>query len=321
MDRALAALPTLPAHPAAQGVRVGGVGALLAAKRNANTLAAYARDVLDLARFLAGQDVFGLDDPRAVRALLGATSADIARWRDELARNRLPATVARKLSAVRTFYKLATSEGLVRTNPATLVEAPKVQAHRARAPFLEAPEVRRLLAAPNTSTLTGKRDRVILALAFRLGLRSDEIRLLTVGQIERDGVGWKLRVVGKGGKERTLALNGVASLLRDYLHAAGLETAPAGALVFPSPLDPSRPLARRVFARIFARHAKRAGVVVEANGRVRELSPHVGRRTFATRVLDCGGSIEALRRAMGHANTATTARYDRRADADVVADY
>ena len=298
------------------------IGALLQAKRNGNTLSAYASDVLELARFLTGrEDLAEVDDPEAVRLLLSAGVEALARWRNHLMElGRRPATVARKLSAVRTFYRLAESEGLIRSNPAALVEAPKVQAHKATAPYIEAPEVRRLLSSPDTSTVTGKRDRVILSLAFKLGLRCDEIRLLTVGQVERDATGWKLNVVGKGGKVRVLMMNGMAKLLREYLKAVEIPSAPAS-VVFPSPFDPSRPLARRVFQRIFERHGKRAGVTVQVNGTARTVTPHVGRRTFATRVLDCGGSVEALRRAMGHSDTATTSRYDRRADADVVADY
>ncbi|MBI4612722.1 MAG: tyrosine-type recombinase/integrase [Planctomycetes bacterium] len=296
-----------------EAVEVGGagrdlVGAFVGAKRSRETRAAYLADLRALAAHLGGREALGT-----------ATVAGIVAWRDDmLARGLSPATVGRRLSAARTFYGFAVAEGLRPSNPALHVEGPAVEAARARAPWVEAPDARRILEVPDTSTVRGLRDRAILGLLFRLGLRRGEVAGLTRGQVRQEADGLRLVVHGKGGKTRELVLNGEGRILLSWVERAGLLDAPADALMFASPRNPARALSGRQLANIVRDAARAAGVEVQGGD---SLSPHGARRTFATRALDTGATMEALRRAMGHASVATTSRYDRRADADLVVSY
>jgi len=306
------ALQTRPAFPLAHRTAADPLAAFLASKRSEATRRAYTQDVLAFSQHI---------DARDVAALLGTGVADVAAWRDAMmAEGKKPATVGRRLSGLRAFFKFAVSMGAASRNPAELVEAPTVAAHRARAPWIDRADGRALLEAPPTDTARGKRDRAILELLLRLGLRRGELTSLTLGSINRDVAGgcWTLIVSGKGGKVRELAMNGTGRTMAEYLDAAGrdIEAEPEDTPLFQG--RGGRPMTGEAIRQLVNRYADRAGCTIRGGA---ALSAHGCRRTFATAAIDAGVGMEALRRAMGHASVSTTSRYDKRADADVTVNY
>lgn len=294
------------------------LGAFLANKRSANTRRAYAADLGAFARYLGAAD-----QAEAARVVLAADVAAVVAWRDAMiADGCAPSTVARRLAAARTFYTFARAVGAVERNPAELVEAPRVEAARQRAPHVEAAGARRLLDSPDTSTVRGLRDRAILGLLACSGLRRAEVAGLRAGDVKCSPVGVTATVDGKGGKVRTVDVDrATAAALLAYLAAAGrpLDQAEASAPMFRGigPHAGASGIALDTVDHLVRAHAARAGV--EAVGGA--VAPHALRRTFATVALDRGASLEALRRTMGHADPRTTARYDRRREASVTVAY
>ncbi|QJA05376.1 site-specific tyrosine recombinase XerD [Thermosulfurimonas marina] len=255
-----------------------------------NTLAAYARDLQDFETFLHQK---GLDPreigPEVVRLFL-----------EELYHRGLsPRSVARKLSALRTFYRFLELEGLVKKNPLFLVEGPKTG--RDLPKVLTAEEVERLLAAPDPSTPQGLRDRAMLETLYATGLRVSELVGLTLAQLNLE-VGF-VRVTGKGARERVVPLGEVA---RDWLERYLREARPRLLSGRESPYvflnRQGRPLTRQRFWQIIREYARQAGLKTP-------ISPHVLRHSFATHLLEGGADLRAVQLMLGHASLATTQIY------------
>src|SRR6202167_5939631 len=188
---------------------------MLAAERGAgpNTLAAYGRDLADFTTYLAG----------AGRSVAGAATDDLRAYLGELARRGMtPATVARRLSAIRQLYRFLYAEGRRKDDPAAVLEGPK----RARAlpKTLTLAEVDRLLGvagrsdpeAPPSVRLRASRLACLVELLYATGLRVSELVALPVSAASRD-----TRVIvvrGKGNKERLVPLNDAAKrAMTEYL--------------------------------------------------------------------------------------------------------
>lgn len=268
-------------------------GAWLASKRSPNTRRAYGRDVLAFGRWLAGGRE--ASDRDALSAAATASVADVVAWRDALAEQRSPATVARRVAALRAWYRALVAAELRSTNPASIVEVDTVHPDDQRRPWVERPVVRRMLASAS------ERDRLIIGLCACLGLRRSEIASLRVADF--DAARRELVVRGKGQSIRSVQT-------RPCWIAASLALACAGR----GRRDRIVPVSVERIGQIVRRAARRAG----APGTV---GPHALRRTMATLYLDDGGSIEHLRRTLGHADTRTTGRYDRRRAGDAHVDY
>jgi site-specific recombinase XerD len=215
------------------------------------------------------------------------------------------ASVSRKAAAVRTFYAWALGRGVVESNPAALLTRPSA---RSRLPsVLKAPEAERLATAPAAEDPRGKRDRAILELLYGCGLRVAELCGLDVEDVDPEGQ--RVRVMGKGGKERVVPLGDFAALaVRTYLDA-GREA------FVPDPPPEGRARTEPLF---FNRRRKRlssrdARAVVERYVRRalagRRVSPHTLRHSFATHLLEGGADIRAVQELLGHASLATTQRY------------
>ena len=298
-----------------QTVSVGAIGAVrsplgafLLNKRSAATRAAYAADLGAFVAYLgAGGETFA--------AIIAAGVESIIGWRDAQTEAGLaPATVARRLSTLRTFFRFAVASGATDRNPAELVEAPRVEAARQRAEYLEAADARRLLAVVSLADTRGLRDRAILGLLACSGLRRAEVAGLILADLRAEAAGLTATVEGKGGKVRTLDVDrATAEALLGYLAATDREAGGAG-FVFIGRCDRSH-LSVDAIDHLVAAYGRRAGLAGE------RLAPHALRRTFATVALDRGASLDALRRAMGHADPRTTARYDRRREATVTVAY
>lgn len=249
------------------------------------------------------------EDPREARA------DDVRRWRDALiASGQSAATVALKLSVVRSFYAYLEAAGFVELNPASarLVPAPKGAADRGGR-VLTLREVRYLLGGPDQKTAEGARDHALLLLLARTGLRAREASSLRVSSIQRNRGMWVVAVRVKGGKVRELPLpDDLKAAIDRYLAL----DAPRRRRIHSDEGDPylfqpapeffrgtHKPITVRTVERIVSRWAEYGGI----KGRV---SPHDLRRTAITRAFDLGLSYRQVQAMSGHADPKTVMRYD-----------
>jgi integrase/recombinase XerD len=273
---------------------------MLAAERGAgkNTLAAYGRDLDDFADHLAGR-----------RGIAAATTDDIRAYLTDLAsRGMQPATVARRLSAIRQLYRFLYAEGQRGDDPAAVLEGPKRS--RSLPKTLTLAEVDRLLAAagacdaqaPLMVRLRTARLACLVELLYATGLRVSELVALPVSAARRDA---RVIVVrGKGNKERMVPLNDAAKRAMAAYQGLAAEAGGTAASkwLFPSFGD-SGHLTRQHFARELKALAGAAGL------RSAQLSPHVLRHAFASHLLHNGADLRVVQTLLGHADISTTQIY------------
>jgi integrase/recombinase XerD len=267
--------------------------AALSAERNASrhTLDAYRRDVRDFLRVLGVRRV-GLDAARA---------DDVLAWIERQRRaGRKPATIARRLAALRGLYAHLIRESLVARDPTEHVEQPRRVRPLPRTLSREA--VTALVEAPDVTTPRGLRDRALLELLYASGLRASEALGLRLGDVNRSA-GY-VQCTGKGRKERLVPVGAEALAWLDrYLDGARPRLAGARG---PSPhlfLGPrGRPLTRQSLWEIVLRAARRAGLR-------QRVSPHTLRHCFASHLLEGGADLRAVQTMLGHADISTTQIY------------
>jgi integrase/recombinase XerD len=258
-----------------------------------NTVAAYRRD---LTRWLDHLEEQGLRMEEAGRDVLEAL---VRRLR---ARGLAPRSVARSLSALRTFHRFLRTEGLMQGDPAEDVERPRLWQ---RLPVvLDVIEVERLMEAPDVSKDLGVRDRALLEVAYGSGLRVSELvglRLEEVDLKER-----LLLVLGKGRKERLVpfgrpAADWVVRWLEGPRRRLLEKRAPSDRLFLNAR---GTPLSRMGFWKILHGHVEKAGIR-------KHCSPHTLRHSFATHLLEGGADLRVVQELLGHADIATTQIYTR----------
>ena len=212
-----------------------------------------------------------------------------------------PRTVARKLAAIRAFYRTMVEHGLTAANPADLLAAPKRPQRLPRT--LKASEVARLLDRIPATTPLELRDRAMFELAYACGLRSEELVDLNLNSIDFDAE--QVRVEGKGSKTRFVpvgepALRAVTRYLeRGRSALQGVAEEPALLLSKSGRRLSTSDVRRRL--RVWARHAAHQGAV----------HPHALRHSFATHLLDGGADLRAIQELLGHASISTTQVYTR----------
>jgi site-specific recombinase XerD len=210
-------------------------------------------------------------------------------------------TVARKLAAVRAFYRHLVERGEVEANPAQLVSSPRKDAYLPR--VLKAGEVGELLEQMPASAPLELRDRAMFELAYSAGLRAEELVNLDMGSLDPDGE--ELRVEGKGGRVRVIPAGEPAwAALEAYL-AKGrpklcAEPAERALLVSRTGRRLSTSDVRRRLSAATRRAALQAGV-----------SPHTLRHSFATHLLEGGADLRAIQELLGHSSISTTQTYTR----------
>jgi integrase/recombinase XerC len=209
------------------------------------------------------------------------------------------ASMARKLSELRSFCRYLLQEGVLRSNPFDLVSSPKVPKRLPR--YLKAEEVEALLHAPDLSTPLGQRDRAIMELLYAAGVRLSELVSLNLGDLNLDT--GQMVVWGKGGKERVVLL-GVPAVhaLQAYLRdgRAKLKPKKATNALFLNRFG--RRLSRRSIGLILDKYSKLAGLW-------RKVTPHLLRHTFATHMLEGGAGLRVVQELLGHAQPTTTEIY------------
>lgn len=255
-----------------------------------NTLTAYRTDLRHCSEWLQQHDV----------ALEQAGAADLLDYLASLqARSRSVRTAARRLSSLRRFYTWLLRQERIRTDPTAHIQPPRLG--RILPKSLTEAEVETLLAAPDTATPLGLRDRAMLEILYATGLRVSELVGLYTSQINRrQGV---VRVTGKGSKERLVPLGEEALLwLQRYLDEARPELlrGTQNDVLFPG--RQGRTLTRQAFWHRLRRYAVLAGIN-------KPLSPHVLRHAFATHLLNHGADLRVVQMLLGHSNISTTQIY------------
>jgi integrase/recombinase XerD len=271
---------------------------------SAQTRRAYRNDIGEFMHFA------GISSPEQFRDI---TRAHVLAWRKALEDKGLAAsTLRRKLASLSSLYEYLCDRNAVAFNPVKGVKRPKVESQEGKTPALGDHQARRLLNAPDPTTLKGKRDRAILSVLLYHALRREELSTLKVKDIhERRGV-MHLRVHGKGGKLRYLPLHpNAAGLISDYLSANGHVTDKEGALFRPVRNNVSGSVdgaltPQSIYATVVKHYLEKIGVSGERMG------PHALRATAATNALDHEADIAKVQEWLGHANIATTKIYDRR---------
>jgi integrase/recombinase XerC len=213
------------------------------------------------------------------------------------------ASIARKLSSLRSLYRYLLERGQVTSDPTVGISAPR---QRKRLPqFLYAAEVERLLASPDTETPLGARDRALLECLYATGLRVSELVALDVDDVVAD----EIRVIGKGRKERIVLLGRPAmSAVAEYLATPRVRlgerrkrfSEDAERALFLN--RQGTRLTDRSVRRVVRKHLLRAAAAAK-------MSPHVLRHTFATHMLDNGADLRTVQELLGHASLATTQIY------------
>ena len=265
----------------------------LEAEKNASryTVRNYTTDLLGFFNFLKVKEINSL------------TEVDKHVLRDYLShlmeKGIVKASIARKLSAIRSFYRYLVREKIVTTNPVANTSSPKLD--RRLPSFLTPEEVVRLLNAPDLSTPQGLRDRALIELLYASGLRVSELVNLDLEQINFDTN--EIRVWGKGSKERVVLMGKpAADALRTYISQSRPELLGDkrnNALLVNR--YGGRLIGRRV-QRLLKKYASLAGI----NKRV---YPHLLRHTFATHLLDGGAGLRVVQELLGHANLSSTQIY------------
>lgn len=256
-----------------------------------HTLRAYGADLSDLCEHLASRQI---DDPAKVRPLHLRTY--LAALDD---RELSSATIQRKLSSARSFFRWLLEEGRIELSPVAGLR--QRRAHRHPPAVLSIEEVEALLASPDPTTPLGSRDRALFEVMYSAGLRAAE----TVGldRADIDLASGTLRVIGKGRKER-LALLGTPAqrALTDYLSnpTRPQPTTNATTAVFLN--SRGGRLSTRSLGRRVDHHCTAAGLT-------RRATPHTLRHSFATHLLDKGCDLRGIQELLGHANLATTQIY------------
>ena len=264
----------------------------LEAERNVSpyTVRNYTTDLLDFFDFLKTKKIDSLKgvDRHVLRGYLSHL----------MEQGFVKASIARKLSAIRSFYRYLLREEMVSASPVADT-SPKLDK---RLPsFLTLEEIERLLKAPDLSTPQGQRDRALLELLYASGLRVSEVVSLNLERIDLDTN--EIRVWGKGSKERVVLMGKpAANALNTYLNQGrpNLLGKKGSSALFLNRYG-GRLVERRV-QRILEKYAKIAGIG-------KRVHPHMLRHTFATHLLDGGADLRVVQELLGHANLSSTQIY------------
>lgn len=259
---------------------------------SANTRQAYERDLRLFCKTLG----FKNSD-----ALVNVSREQITGYMTQLKEKGIAAaTIARKLAAIKAFYRFMTAEGYMDANPAEVVEAGTKGIKLPR--VLSEDEVVRLLNQPDITTAEGFRDRTMLEVLYATGMRVSELINLT---LERIDLNMKYIIAfGKGSKERIVPLGSVAAeFLQQYLEKVRPKLTHADRntnIVFLT--FGGHELTRQRFWQIIRAYGRKANIN-------KALTPHILRHSFATHLLDNGADLRSVQELLGHSDISTTQIY------------
>ncbi len=252
-----------------------------------HTIRAYQNDLVQFSNFLEVEKCKGL---KYINHLLLRKFLAILR-----SENYSTTTIARKVAALRSFFKYLNLQGIIGQNPFEILRTPK-QAKKLPH-FLSMNDVDTLIKTPDETFTFGLRDRAILETLYSTGIRVSELTGLDEDDV--DFYGGLMKVQGKGKKERLVPLGSFAiKALKEYIDSKGL-------------INKNRPLflnkyggrlSSRSVARLLDKYLKLTGINLLT-------SPHTFRHSFATHMLDKGADLRSVQELLGHANLSTTQIY------------
>lgn len=254
-----------------------------------NTLESYRCDLELFAGWLAEQG----------HALITADKPVLERYIATLSQRVKPSSQRRGLSVLRRFYRMQLASGEIDRDPCASIDPPVV-AERSPKTLTEA-QIENLLAAPDTETVLGLRDRAMLETLYATGLRVSELVELRIFQTDLNS--GLVKVIGKGSKERLVPLGAWAlEWIQEYLDSSRPK-------LIKSPNEYlfltrfGTPMTRQMFWNIVKQHSAQAGINTAL------ISPHVLRHAFATHLLNHGADLRVVQLLLGHADISTTQIY------------
>ncbi|MCI0487491.1 MAG: site-specific tyrosine recombinase XerD [Blastocatellia bacterium] len=253
-----------------------------------NTLIAYRSDLEKLDRFAKN----------AGKELLSLERDDLTRFIKHLHESGLETrSIARALVTVRGLYKYLILDGLIKRDPSANIETPK--SWQSLPKFLLTEEVERLLDSPDTSTVSGLRDKSMLEILYATGLRVSELVSLKLADLNLD-MGF-LITLGKGSKERRVpmgqsAINWTKKYLTLRPKLLGGKSSPD---LFIN--DKGRPITRQAFWKTIVGYGEKA--------KIGHITPHLLRHSFATHLLENGADLRSVQMMLGHSDISTTQIY------------
>lgn len=269
---------------------------------SASTCRAYLYDLEEFASFISKRlpfekegernaDAFSMDriDGLMIRGYLGF-----------LHKRNKKTTVARKLSAIRSFFRHLVKHGVIQNSPADTILTPKQE--KVIPVYLPVDDMFRLLDSIKTDTLCGLRNRAIFETIYSSGIRVSELSGMNVLNVN-----YKMRVIrilGKGNKERIVplgkkAVDAIAAYRERLQKETGVQSDENGPLFLNK--NNGR-LTTRSIARILVKAARKCGLLIP-------VSPHSLRHTFATHMLDAGADLRVVQELLGHKSLSTTQKY------------
>ncbi len=212
-----------------------------------------------------------------------------------------PATISRRLSALRGFFRFLVRERIVATNPTAYLESPRL--FRNLPVVLAVDEVERIINAVDLETRFGLRDRAALEVLYGSGLRISELINLTCSNLFLELEVAHLRVIGKGSKERLVPLGGEAvHWLRQYLEIERPTLVNENSHDYVILNRFGKKISAMGMFNLVRKYVTRAGIT-------KAVTPHTFRHSFASHLVDGGASLRAVQEMLGHADISTTQIY------------
>jgi integrase/recombinase XerC len=266
------------------------------------TIRAYRKDLEDFFSFIAQSQGAGENHKKGARKV-PPSQIDGIRIRGYLGflhRRNKKSTIARKLSAIRSFFRFLVKRGLISENPAELVLTPKQD--QTIPVYLSVDEMFRLLDSIQTDTLLGLRNRAIFETLYSSRIRVSELAGMNYSDVEFAAA--VVRVLGKGNKQRIIpigqkALEAIKAYREQLDRQIGAEAFKDGALFL-------NKYNKRLTVRSIARILRN---LVDAVGLLTTVSPHAIRHSFATHMLDAGADLRVVQELLGHKSLSTTQKY------------
>ncbi|SPF46337.1 Tyrosine recombinase XerD [Syntrophobacter sp. SbD1] len=255
-----------------------------------NTIAAYSNDLRHFQNYLRQSGI----------SLWQEVSRDsISGYIQKLGISLSARSRARRLAALRTFFRFLLKEGLTDGNPALLVHFPKLGPQLPKA--LSSAQIESLLAQPDPSKPLGQRDRAMFELLYACGLRVSELAELQLRQVVLEP-GY-LTVMGKGEKERLVPMGELAAeSLKAYMEDGRLKLLKKDSIPEVFVNSRGQTISRQGVWKIIKTSARKAGIALN-------ITPHMMRHSFATHLLENGADLRSLQAMLGHADIATTQIY------------
>ncbi|MFQ6084018.1 MAG: site-specific tyrosine recombinase XerD [Candidatus Aminicenantia bacterium] len=255
-----------------------------------NTINSYQRDLVKLYFFLQKKKC----------SFEKATEKELIGFIHYLSKSNISSrSIARMISALKSFYKFLILEGVILKNPAINLSSPKLWLSLPK--YLTPEEVDKLLSLPDESSKLGLRDKAMLELMYATGLRVSELISLKINDLNLDN-GF-VRCKGKGGKERIVPLGQTATKkIKKYLETSrpkllkGIESN----LLFINYRGEG--LTRQGFWKIIKSYALKIGLI-------NKITPHILRHSFATHLLEKGADLRSVQLMLGHSQITTTQIY------------